>query len=198
MHRTADEAGRTARSRMEFTMKRVHYLAGAAGLAPVALGLAVPTTAATAATTAHVQAGAAAASSSSATPPASSSVPPPAGSSVTPAFGNCTTSHYQTWPRNGKLRGHFWWAEAANITPVEGYCVGTAVLSVYFTKNICKSTTVHFSGGANITYRRTLTACGTKSHWTKVDFGVGDWEWGSPHIAGYSEYSGGKHVTYTF
>lgn len=164
-------------------MKRVHYLAGTAGLAPVALGLAAPATAANAATTAHVQAGAATAASSS---------------SVTPAFGNCTTSHYQTWPRNGKLRGHFWWAESSNAINLNGYCVGTAVLSVYFTKNICKSTTVHFSGGPGITYKRTLTACGTKSHWTKVDFGVGDWEHYHPHIAGYSEYSGGQYVTYTF
>lgn len=161
-------------------MKRVHYLAGAVGLAPVALGLAVPATTAAAATAAH---GAETAASST---------------SVSPAFGNCTTSHYQTWTRKGNLRGHFWWAEQANPTGVEGYCVGTAVLSVYFTKNICKSTTVHFSGGPGTTYKRTLTACGTKSHWTKVDFGVGDWEWYHPHIAGYSEYSGGKYVTYTF
>jgi hypothetical protein len=162
-------------------MKRMRYLAGAAGIAPVALGLGIPTAAAAAATTGPARL-----------------APLVPGSQVTPDFGQCNTSYYKTWARHGNLRGHFWWAESHNPVPVSGYCVGTAVLSVYFNKTTSKSVTVHFSGAPGTTYKKTYDVQGTAGHWTQVDFGVGDWEWGRPHIAGYSQYSGGKHVSWTF
>lgn len=181
-------------------MKRMRYYVGAAGLGPAAFALAMPGVA-TAAAAGHAQpvtslrhaAGLARAASSVSSSPHTSS---PAASSP---MAKCVTSHYQTWPRNGNLRGHFWWAERSVLPYGTDYCVGTAVVSVYFTKNISKSVTVHFSGGLfQSPWRKTLTAKGTAGHWTKVNFGIHKWGYLHPHVAAYSEYSGGKHVSYTF
>jgi hypothetical protein len=118
-------------------MKRVRYLAGVAGLAPMAMGMATGPFA-QAATTAGQTGSARTASTRHARMGAGTSSP---GSPNTGCRGSL-----EFWiPKNGNVKGHGWW-RAVEASPLEMGCIGTVAVSTYFNKNICKSVALVIRG----------------------------------------------------
>ena len=130
-------------------MKRARYVTGAAVLAPVAMGMALP--AAAQASTSH---GTAAARGKSVSLE-------PVQARVTP--DSCTGTNPFTIGRtpNSHLRGHGW---TTRYNP-GSVCVGTVDYSAYFTKNICKSTWVKVKTPAATLFTEGTYLCGTTGHW---------------------------------
>ena len=126
-------------------MKRARYAAGAAALTPVVMGMATP--AAAQASTSH---------GAAATPGKTVSLRP-----VQP--DTCTGDnpfHIASTP-NSHLRGHGW---DTRYNP-GSVCIGTVDFSVYFTKNICKSTWVKVKSIQGTIFTEGTGLCGTAGHW---------------------------------
>jgi hypothetical protein len=134
-------------------VKRVRYLAGAAGLAPAAFGMVTM-------------------------PAAVGAVTPQAGTghgktvSVGHARVNtgCTggTVHYLASHPDTNLYGHFWYTQHGSKT-----CIGTLVLSVIYNKTICKTAgaSERSPGGSGWT-QSTGNYCGNKNTTYMWSFGV--------------------------
>jgi hypothetical protein len=159
-------------------MKRARYLLGAAGLAPVALGLAAPAAAhATAAapgrgkmvslhhsgmhtaTLLAAKAVSAAGSTSS-------------GNGTT--TGGCTGNTKVNVAKDGHVKGQLWYA---NNWDDSYTCIGTVDASLYYSHNDCKTATVTASYQGNAYFAKawgpeTKTVCGTDGHWTVEPFGI--------------------------
>jgi hypothetical protein len=143
----------------EARMKRVHLLAGAAALAPVALGM-----------TAQAAANAAVTSGR----PATSAVPAGA-RDVKPVFlrhsaatpdSSCVGDTEFTFGA-GHVRGHGWYTRDGGKT-----CLGTVVLSLYFGKSFCKYGGISVVGLTAGSYHQSAYYCGAKGFWVPTDFGV--------------------------
>jgi hypothetical protein len=170
----------------EARMKRVHYLAGMAGLAPAAFGLAMGP-AAHAATQAahgaartatdqvfqaprdlktvsmfHVRAAAGpqatATSSSSGTSTTTSSPSYPATSPSANATG-CDGTVAGKIPRYKNTRGHFWYTNSG--------CLGTVVASMLYNKDVykCEAVSILSPDGTRLAPERGWCNSGTKGHW---------------------------------
>jgi hypothetical protein len=139
-------------------MKRVRYVIGAAGLAPVALtGAVLPTAHAVAAPRAASQ--------------AAKTVSLHHAGAVTPDAG-CTGKTEVQMKHVGDLKGHFWYTNQAvevSGTFLPGVCIGTIVASMYFTKNLCKTVSVKVSAASA---HRFKNICGTADHWYQMSWGL--------------------------
>ena len=139
-------------------MKKVRYLAGAAGLVPAALGLAALPAAAHAAT------------STSSTASTGKSVSLHHVRAATQDT-SCDGKTYETIPASGgTVRGHFWNTLGSSV------CVGTIVMSMYFSHTHCKNAHAFVtSNGFETEWSRTYQVCGTKGEWAHTSFGVHQW-----------------------
>jgi hypothetical protein len=139
-------------------MKRVRYVIGAAGLAPVALtGAVLPTAHAVAAPQAASQ--------------AAKTVSLHHAGAVTPD-ASCTGKTEVNLKQTGNIKAHFWYTyDAVEQGGVfqPGTCIGTIVASMYFTKNLCKTVSVRVDKAeAN----RFKNICGTAGHWYHMSWGL--------------------------
>jgi hypothetical protein len=155
-------------------MKRMHYIAGAVGLAPAVLGIAVAPAAGAATVTPagsaktvslhHVlapttRANMAAASSSSST----------AASPDTTA--GCKGNTYFHMARHNNLVGHGWYA---NSTLDFHTCIGTVDVYAKFNKTFCKNVTLGVSASGVQEWSRTHSVCGTAGRSVMTQFNVHD------------------------
>jgi hypothetical protein len=176
-------------------MKRVRYLAGAAGLAPAAFGLAVAPAAHAAGTDAghvktvslhHVLAHSARADAATSS---SSSAQNSPGATTGAA---CNGNTYFRIPQRDDVRGHGWYAnDALDVVT----CIGTVVDRVYYAKNICKSVSLYVStskGGGGF-FASTKSACGTAGHWKSVELGVHTKVGHTPGLEGVWVCAGSKY-----
>jgi hypothetical protein len=149
-------------------MKKVRYLAGAAGLAPAVVGLALPTaTYAAAAPSATGQAKTVSLYHTGAVPAA-----------------GCTGSTEFYVPKSGHVEGHGWYATGGGSV-----CIGTVVGKMYFTKSsFCKY--VHLNiNGTNMGSRKECTGSGSKSVWeSSGTFAVHKWFHGHAKVCLWSTY----------
>jgi hypothetical protein len=150
----------------EARMKRVHYLAGAIGLAPAALGLLTTQAAHAADTTAAapqhnvktvslhhvVRAGATTAAATSSSSSASSS------GAVSPGITGtaCTGNTAFTIPKVANVKGHGWYA---NGTFDSWTCIGTVDVHLWFNKTFCKTAILSIKGA-----KWSAVVCGSAGH----------------------------------
>lgn len=170
-------------------MKRMHYMVGAIGLAPAAVGMAVTPAVASAATDAAghaktvslhhvlsttVRTNMAAASSSSST----------AASPDTTA--GCTGNTWFRIPQNHDLKGYGWYA---NSTFDSYTCIGTVDVLVHFNKTLCKDVTLEAFTSRAPTWSRTHHVCGSAGFSKLTPFSVHQKFLHVPHSHGH-----GVHV----
>ena len=133
-------------------MKQVRYLAGAVGLAPLAIGLGAPPA------TASVQASSAGGGKTVSLHQ----------TGVTPDTG-CKGTALFSIPASGRVKGHGWYTYA-NATKV---CIGTVVESMHYDTANCKSARVAISNGTKVLWSRTHTnICGTAGGEKHTSFSV--------------------------
>jgi hypothetical protein len=137
-------------------LKKVHFWAGGAALAPAALGFALPT--------------AAHAATASPTTGGSAKTVSLHHAKAVPAVG-CTGSNEFTIPTRGEYRGHGWRTGNAGSA-----CVGTVVVSLKFTKGtaskkFCKDAIASVSA-VNLDYGKAHQVCGTAGNWVHTSFSV--------------------------
>jgi hypothetical protein len=148
-------------------MKKVHYLAGAAGLAPAALGFALPTaTYAAAASSAVSQAKTVALHHTG----------------VTPAAG-CTGTPEFFIPQSGHVKGHGFYATGGGSV-----CIGTVKGVMFFTKeSFCKY--VHLNiNGINEGKAQACTGSGSINVWESANFKVHQWFRPNAKVCLWSDY----------
>jgi len=142
-------------------MKQVRYLAGAAGLAPMAIAF-MPLAGATQPAAADGSAG----------NPKTVSLQH-SGMNVVPN-NSCTASDSYTIPQYNHVRGHGWVKQNG-----ARWCVGTVVVSLYFTKGspnhlFCKSAEAaplpDGVGTFGLSYWQNV--CGYAGHWFAVNIGI--------------------------
>jgi|SRR5450755_2397248 hypothetical protein len=128
------------------TMKRVRYLAGAAGLAPAALGLAVPS-AANAATTGTAVG---------------------TGKTVSLQAAAGCTGHTEFYlAQAGPVRGHGWYTDnGGNV------CIGTVVVSVYTSQAGNDGPALFVEGANRSSYFSATQVAGVVGKWEHHSFGV--------------------------
>jgi hypothetical protein len=167
-------------------MKRMLYLAGAAGLAPTAFGMAIAPGVAHAATASDGATGHAktvslhhiARNGVTATQATSSSTSSPvANSPASPAAAGCKGDTEFTIPKKGNVKGHGWYKNNHLGTVT---CIGTVEVSLHFTKGttanpFCKRAILNMISeplgpGGGITSSTKL--CGTAGHSKVADFAV--------------------------
>jgi hypothetical protein len=151
-------------------VKRVRYLAGVAGLAPMAIGMALPATGHAAAATTHSPARGKSVSMAHVRSP------------LRPATG-CTGNTAFNVPQSGDVKAHGWYADNYFDTYV---CIGTVKESVYFTKGtsshpFCKYAWVRAwetsskGGSFNAFETGHQEVCGVAGNWTgPISFGIHD------------------------
>jgi hypothetical protein len=165
--------------------KRVRYLAGAAGVLPMAL----------AAPAAHAAtAGLANAGVKTVTTGKTVSLHPAVG--AIPLTPNCTTSKEGHFPAtNSHIRGRFWYREHSGKV-----CIGTAEISLFYTKNITKWAKYIFSSAGFGAKSGKRSKAGTTGHWTEFTWSVNKTltEDETTTISAFSQYSGGKHPIFRF
>jgi hypothetical protein len=203
-------------------MKRIHYVLGAAGLAPIAAGLAAP-----AAHAANVPSGAisrgkvvslhhtgmqgisrqataatlAAVTSSSATTTTSASATTSPAATAAGCHGNTRV----LIPKDGHVKGRLWYKNG----PFDSYtCIGTVDASLYYANSDCKW--VDVSAG---TYSRDLhnystvwgpkrkTVCGKVGKWVVEPFGIHeslshDAVTSALRVYVYSQYGGSTYAQF--
>lgn len=154
-------------------MKRMHYVAGAVGLVPAVLGMAV--TPAIAGTSPATQASQAKTVSLHHVLPATARANAAAASSSSSALaspGITTGCKGNTWfhiPQNHDLKGHGWYA---NSTFDSFTCIGTVDVWVHFNKTFCKDVSLSvYTTGFNSWYRK-HSVCGTAGTSTMTQFNV--------------------------
>jgi hypothetical protein len=154
-------------------VKRMHYMAGAVGLAPAALGLAIAPATAGAATPGQaghaktvslhhvlsttVRTNMAAASSSSST------------AASPDTTGGCTGNTYFRIPQSHDLKGHGWYANESLLD--QHTCIGTVDIWVHFNKTFCKNVSLT-AGVDEQWWSKTHYVCGTAGHSTMTQFNV--------------------------
>jgi hypothetical protein len=140
-------------------MKRMRYLAGAAGLMPAAVGMAMMPAEAQGATT-HVPTGSAKTVSlrqilgtgmTARTAHLSATTAPPAAAPQAQAAADCTGNVYFTFPTVAHVRGHGWYKYTDNY---KKFCIGTVVVSAEFTQTSCHNiwagTDGYYAGSGSI------------------------------------------------
>jgi hypothetical protein len=189
-------------------MKRVHYLAGAVGLAPAAFGLVTgpaahaadaPAHAAdVAAASAHAPRGVktvslhhirrAAATAVAAASSSSSS----GGTSPAITGGACGGNTLFRIPKLDNVKGHGWYRNG----PVDSYtCIGIVDVHLWFNKTMCKTAdlSLHLGEGTSRT-SGSQKVCGTAGHGKSTSFSVQERWWhipGSPvDVCAWSTYGG--------
>jgi hypothetical protein len=185
-------------------MKRVHYMAGTAGLVPAAIGMvAFPATATAGGTTSHTKTVSLHhARTAPLTTLAASSSPAPSTSKAAPgaspgvAAAGCTGADEFFLPKSGHIRGHGWFT--ANRLPYPSTCIGTVTVSLYFTKTFCKSTYVSVTDGAAARHNfGPHRMCGQANHWDHTNFGIHRWFVADDTVCAFSTY-GGNHKACTY
>lgn len=188
-------------------MKRVRYLVGATGLAPIAAGLAAPGVA-------H------AGTTHAVTPPHGktvslrhtgmrpgtgnhdattfASLSSGASSGATGALGGCTGDTKVTLAKDGHVRGKLWYT---NNWDDSYTCIGTVDASLYYSHSDCKwvKVSARYQGqeyNGNAWGPETKTVCGTPGEWKVVPFGIHEEFQHVPadsgmHVNIWSQYGGG-------
>jgi hypothetical protein len=157
-------------------VKRIRYLTGAVGLAPVAIGMALPA-AANAATSAGAPSGVKTVSLHH------------SGIRTVAAAVGCTGNTRHNFPQSGHIAGHFW------ATPHHSsVCIGTVVVSLFFTKSFCKSAQASVIGGTQSTdIRKHRTICGVNGEWVTTSFSIHTLWDQDVSVCATSQY-GGNHM----
>ncbi len=154
-------------------MKRMHYVAGAVGLAPAALGMAVAPATASAATTSqaghaktvslhHVLATTARTNMTAASSSSSTAASP----DIT---GGCKGNTWFHIPQSHDLKGHGWYTNESLLD--EKTCIGAVVVWAHFNKNFCKDVTLR-AYTSQSSWSRTHSVCGTAGYSTSTQFNV--------------------------
>ena len=133
-------------------MKKVRYLAGAAGLVPAAVAAVIPAA-------------------------AHAATPPPAGGQKVVALHHAapdarchTTKSFRFSTRdNNRLRGHGWYRPETG-----GFCIGTIVISMKYNKSLSKGAYVFIDPGDPFASERVHTGrhWEPKGTWLRWSFGI--------------------------